>query len=270
MPQCPRCSNKVADDALFCTFCGMKMKIEVKSQPKKATVIDRNYTLNILKEKCGFSFEEDKLSTSTEKEIGSLTNTYKGIEQLNIQVPILRKKVRNARDFYSIVRIIGFFSLLIGILYFLYSAFSGIEYVLSVAPYFITFLSFGIITLIIAVVINKSIYEPRYVKHAEASETYNELRKKEKMLSENICQELIELHEQKKSFQKAKLDIGFSNILHAIEEVSNVVQNYKCEKCGASVTIPNNGNAVRCNYCGAIVKATDVLTKVKDIINLKE
>ena len=270
MVQCPRCKNEVQDDALFCTHCGMKIEIKSTRKLEEKAVVDRDLTLNILQEKCGFSFQEDNLPPETISDIGSLTKTLKQINQLNTENPNMKKSVRNLRDLYRIVKLIGISSLLIGLIYFLSSILGGISYSLTVAPYFLTFLSFGIIVWISSIVMNKTLYEPRYIKYVDASETYNDLRKKEKELSEKICEEVTEIYEKKARPKKAELKIDFSTILQAVGAVSNTIQNFKCKNCGAPVALPYSGSSVRCNYCGEIIEAVDVLKKVKDSLNLKE
>ena len=44
------------------------------------------------------------------------------------------------------------------------------------------------------------------------------------------------------------------------------VQSIKCPQCKAPLTMPENGNFVKCSYCGATVYASDIMDKVKQLI----
>jgi DNA-directed RNA polymerase subunit RPC12/RpoP len=70
--------------------------------------------------------------------------------------------------------------------------------------------------------------------------------------------------EKRKDRVHIMLDFGFLRDYMSKGGLS--LQVVKCPQCGAPMSLPKEGNQVRCDHCGTMVFAQDIMEKVKQLI----
>jgi len=70
--------------------------------------------------------------------------------------------------------------------------------------------------------------------------------------------------EKRKERVHIMLDFGFLRDYMSKGGLS--LQVVKCPQCGAPMSLPKEGSQVKCDHCGAIVFAQDIMDKVKELI----
>ncbi len=63
-----------------------------------------------------------------------------------------------------------------------------------------------------------------------------------------------------------KIMLDFSALRDYMTRGGISVQAVKCPQCRAPLNMPENGNFVKCSYCGSTVYASDIMDRVKQLI----
>lgn len=74
----------------------------------------------------------------------------------------------------------------------------------------------------------------------------------------------IENNEKAKTSMQVMLDFGFLRDYMSKGGIS--VEAVKCPQCKAPLSMPEQGNFVKCSYCGCTIYASDIMDRVKQLI----
>jgi ribosomal protein S27AE len=76
----------------------------------------------------------------------------------------------------------------------------------------------------------------------------------------------IEAIEAQKKKEKVQIVLDFSSLKEYMEKGGLTLQQTKCPNCGAPIKLPQQGNQMTCEHCGATVYAQDIFQKIKDLV----
>lgn len=72
--------------------------------------------------------------------------------------------------------------------------------------------------------------------------------------------------EMLKRKENVVISIDFSWLKDYMQKGGLTLSTFKCPSCGGSITIPESGGVVKCQFCGSDVQATDIFKRVKELI----
>lgn len=82
-------------------------------------------------------------------------------------------------------------------------------------------------------------------------------------MSEEIFQQLSEVHEARVRPKMEHVIVDFARILEAARGRGIVLDTIECPSCKATVSLPRSGDTLRCEYCGSSIRAIDLFEKLK-------
>ncbi len=65
-----------------------------------------------------------------------------------------------------------------------------------------------------------------------------------------------------------QVSIDFNSLLAALGEKGIALQHLTCPSCGGKLSLPQRGDLIECEYCGAAVRAVDMLEKFRGLLDL--
>lgn len=86
------------------------------------------------------------------------------------------------------------------------------------------------------------------------------------MLHNVITARAREVEEQRRR-DRVQVVVDFSFLKGQLEKGGLAVTAVKCPNCSASVTLPAEGEFLKCAYCGSTIHAADVFEKLKGLIS---
>lgn len=66
--------------------------------------------------------------------------------------------------------------------------------------------------------------------------------------------------------ERVHIMLDFSFLRDYMSKGGLSMQVIKCPQCGGPMSLPKEGNQVRCDHCGSMVFAQDIMDKVKELI----
>lgn len=72
--------------------------------------------------------------------------------------------------------------------------------------------------------------------------------------------------EKEKANDSVELILDFSLLRDYMTKGGISVQAVKCPECKAPLALPENGNVVKCSFCGSTIYASDIMDRVKQLI----
>ena len=82
-------------------------------------------------------------------------------------------------------------------------------------------------------------------------------------MSEEIFQQLSEVHEARVRPKMEHVIVDFARILEAARGRGIILDTIECPSCKASISLPGSGDTFQCEYCGKSIRATDIFEKLK-------
>ena len=199
----------------------------------------RRRTMELLKDKCGFSFKEEDLSPSIRKEIGFLSHRLVEMDNFSLDSETKNKIVGDKR-------ILSYFFYLISAVFFLY----GVLFQFGSIVINLTFIIVSPIFILIGYTCHLSSKHDleKFVAESLVS-SRNTWDSDLKSLSDKIIEELKEVHEVK-LHPTIRQEVIQYNISTKFEFGKNGALMIECPYCKASSQLASKINPVKCSYCG--------------------
>lgn len=217
--------------------------------------------LDALRERCGFTFDENNLSPAVRQEITALSTELTRIDPLRHRLYEAGEMTRRQRTSIFRARLVGAIFILVGLLTLTGSIAAGAVVILIGVLPFVWVSRTGSSRLKMGLDIRAKAKSE--VEWAEA-----QLGVKLGELAKVIVSELSELHEQMLHPRQVNLNVNmdFSWLRTEMEKGGLLLTTVKCPQCGGKLELPKSGDLVSCKYCGSVIHAVDVFDKLKTLL----
>jgi len=210
--------------------------------------MSRESILSILSNRVGFPFEESELSPTLRRQMGDLVSLKQNLDDAGFIVDNLARRKGNLWIYIVISILVG-----VGLI------FAG----LSNAGLILT----GIIALGVGGIMYSGSLKPveqtlagRRRDLAVVAVAFDSQVAK---MSEEIFQQLSEVHEARVRPRMEHVVVDFARILEAARGRGVILDTIECPSCKASISLPGSGDTFQCEYCGKSIRATDIFEKLK-------
>lgn len=204
--------------------------------------------MSILSDRVRFPFEESELSPTLRRQLGDLVSLKQNLDDAGFNVDDLARRKGNLWIYIII-------SILVGV-GFVFAGFSNAGLILL-----------GIIALGIGGILYNGRLKP--VEQALAGRRRDlaviavAFDSQVAKMSEEIFQQLSEVHEARVRPKMEHIVVDFARILEAARGRGIILDTIECPSCKATVSLPSSGDRLQCEYCGKSIHATDIFEKLK-------
>lgn len=212
----------------------------------------RSRTIELISEKLGFSFKEEDLPPKLRVQIGAVATKIDQLWSLQTSSRDHEMSARSLGSWAFLVGIIGFIILVITV--------AGGGWAAAVA---------GLMFLGVAYLIYKKRKTERKTAErikSEANILWAEISEDTSRLAKAAYTDLSALYEARVRPTIKHITIDFASIIQAAKGRGIILDMIECPNCKGAVKLPKSGDSFECQYCGRIIKATNVFDKLKDIL----
>ncbi len=72
--------------------------------------------------------------------------------------------------------------------------------------------------------------------------------------------------EMDKTKQSTQINLDFSSLKEILAKGGMVMTTYRCPDCNGTLTLPEAGETMTCQYCGTSIKPVDIFQRIKSLI----
>jgi len=204
--------------------------------------------LSILSNRVGFPFEESELSPTLRRQMTDLASLKQSLDDARFIVDDLARREGNLWVYTIISMLVGVGLILAG---------------LSDAG----FVPFGVIALVVGGTLYggrlKPVEQTLADRRRDLAVVAVAFDSQVAKVSEEIFQQLSEVHEARVRPKMEHIIVDFARILEAARGRGIILDTIECPSCKASISLLGSGDTFQCEYCGKSIRATDIFEKLK-------
>ena len=196
----------------------------------------------------GFPFEESELSPTLRRQMTDLASLKQSLDDARFIVDDLARREGNLWVYTIISMLVGVGLILAG---------------LSDAG----FVPFGVIALVVGGTLYggrlKPVEQTLADRRRDLAVVAVAFDSQVAKVSEEIFQQLSEVHEARVRPKMEHIIVDFARILEAARGRGIILDTIECPSCKASISLLGSGDTFQCEYCGKSIRATDIFEKLK-------